>query len=51
MSLLNLVYSPYDLFYLVIWVLTLLSTHCVGHITTGSLMGRGNQYAHLVKAL
>ena len=27
--------------YLVIWVFTSLSTHCTGHITTGSFMGRG----------
>ena len=24
---------------------------CTGHITTGSLMGRGNQYIQLVKVL
>ena len=28
-----------------------LSTHCIGHITTGSFMGRGNQYIQLVKVL
>ena len=33
------------------WVLTSLSTHCTGHITTGSFMGRGNQYILLVKVL
>ena len=37
--------------YLFIWVLTSLSTHCIGHITTGSFMGRGNQYILLVKVL
>ena len=26
-----------------------LSTHCIGHITTGSFMGRGNWYIQLVK--
>ena len=36
--------------YLFIWVLTLLSTHCIHHMT-GSFMGRGNQYIHLVKVL
>ena len=25
--------------------------HCTGHITTGSFMGRGNQYIQLVKVL
>ena len=29
-----------------IWVLMLLSTHCIGHITTGSFMGRGSQYTY-----
>ena len=28
-----------------------LSTHCIGHITMGSFMGRGNQYIQLVKVL
>ena len=28
-----------------------LSTHCIGHIMTGILMGRGNQYIQLVKVL
>ena len=28
-----------------------LSTHCIGHIMTGSFMGRGNQYIQLVKVL
>ena len=28
-----------------------LSAHCMGHITTGSFMGRGNQYIQLVKVL
>ena len=28
-----------------------LSTHCIDHITTGSFMGRGNQYIQLVKVL
>ena len=28
-----------------------LSTYCIGHITTGSFMGRGKQYIHLVKVL
>ena len=37
--------------YLFIWVLTPLSTHCVGHSTTRSFMGRGNQYIQLVKVL
>ena len=37
--------------YLFIWILTLLSTQCTGHITTGSFMGRGNQYMQLVKVL
>ena len=27
------------------------STHCIGHFTTGSFMGRGNQYIQLVKIL
>ena len=30
--------------YLFIWVLMPFSIHCVGHITTGSFIGRGNQY-------
>ena len=25
--------------------------HCLGHVTTGSFMGRGNQYIQLVKVL
>ena len=25
--------------------------HCIGHITTGSFMGRGNQYIQLVMVL
>ena len=25
--------------------------HCIGHITTGSFIGRGNQYIQLVKVL
>ena len=29
----------------------LLSTPCIGRITTGSFMGRGNQYIQLVKVL
>ena len=37
--------------YLFIWVLTSLSTHCIGHISTGSFMDRGNQYIQLVKVL
>ena len=28
-----------------------LLTHCIGHITTSSFMGRGNQYIQLVKVL
>ena len=28
-----------------------LSIHCIGHTTTGSFMGRGNQYKELVKVL
>ena len=28
-----------------------LSTHCIGHITMGNFMGRGNQYIQLVKVL
>ena len=31
--------------------LTSLATHCIGHIMTGSVVGRGNQYIQLVKAL
>ena len=31
--------------------LTSVATHCRGHITTGSFMGRGNQYIQLFKAL
>ena len=27
------------------------STHCIGHITTGSFMGRRNQYIQLIKVL
>ena len=38
-------------FILFIWILTSLSTYCIGHITTGSVMGRGNQYIQLVKVL
>ena len=34
-----------------IGILTSLSTHCMSHITTGSFMGRGNQYIQLVKVL
>ena len=34
-----------------ILVLTSLSTHCIGHITTCSYMGKGNQFIQLVKAL
>ena len=38
--------------FMFIWVLTLLSAHCTGHITMGScFMGRGNQYIQLVKVL
>ena len=37
--------------YLFIWVLTSLSTHCIGDSTTGSWEGRGNQYIQLVKVL
>ena len=40
----------YDI-YLFIWILTSLSTHCIGHITTGSFMERGNQYIQLAKVL
>ena len=29
-------------------VFTSLSTHCIGHITMGTFMGRGNQYIQLV---
>ena len=36
---------------LFIWVLTQLLTHCIGHITTGSFIGRRNQYIRLVKVL
>ena len=32
-------------------VLRSLSTHCIGHIRTGSFMGRGNQYIQLVDVL
>ena len=39
------------LLFLFIWVLTSLSTHCIGHITMGSWKGRGNQYTQLVKVL
>ena len=39
------------LIYLFIWVLTPLSTHCIGHIMTASFMFRGNQYIQLVKVL
>ena len=39
------------IFILFIWVLTSLSTHYTGHITTGSWKGRGNQYIQLVKVL
>ena len=37
--------------YLVIWIFMSLSTHCIGNITTGSFMRRGNQYIQLVKVL
>ena len=37
--------------YLFIWILTSLSAHYIRHITTGSFMGIGNQYIHLVKVL
>ena len=37
--------------YLFIWLLTSLSTHFIGHIMMGSIMGRGNQYMQLVKVL
>ena len=46
------IYLPIYLpIYLFILVLTLLSTHCIGHITKGSFMGRGNQYIQLVRVL
>ena len=38
-------------FHLFILVFTSRSTHCIGHITTGCFMGRGNQYIQLVKVL
>ena len=41
----------HDLIYLFILGFTSLSTHCIGHITTGSFMGRGNQYIQLIKIL
>ena len=37
--------------YLFIWGFTLLSTHCTGHIMTGSFMGRGNQYIQFIRVL
>ena len=37
--------------YLFIWVLTSLSTHCFGPMTTGSFRCRGNEYIQLVKVL
>ena len=36
---------------LFIWVLTSISTQCIGYITMGSFMGRGDQYIQLVKVL
>ena len=39
------------LFYLFIRILTSLSTHYIGHITTCSFMGRGSHYIQLVKVL
>ena len=36
-------------YYLFIWVLMLVSTHCIGHITMRSFMGGGNQYIQLVR--
>ena len=38
-------------FKLFIWVLTSLSTDCISYITTGSFMGRENQYIQLLKVL
>ena len=43
--------DPLKVFILFIWVLTSLSTHCIGHIMMGSFMGRPNQYIQLVKVL
>ena len=43
--------EPLNIFYLFIWVLMSLSTHCIGHIMKGSFMGRGNQYIQLVQVL
>ena len=37
--------------YLFIWILTSLSSHCIGHIMMGSFIDRGNQYIQLVKVL
>ena len=34
-----------------IWVLTLISTLCIGYIAVGNFMRRGNQYIQLVKVL
>ena len=48
LMLLCTVALPTDIFIL---VLTSLSAHCIGHITMGSFMGRGNQYIQLVKVL
>ena len=39
------------MFLLFIGVVTLLSTHCTGHIMTSSFMGSGNQYMQLAKVL
>ena len=40
-----------NLFYFFIWVLMSLPTHCIGRITMGSFIGRGNQYIQFVKSL
>ena len=39
------------IYFFIIWVLTSLSTDCMGDIMMGSFMGRGNQYIQLVKVL
>ena len=42
---------PVHIVYLFIWGFTPLSTHCTGHITTGSWKGRENQYIQFVRVL
>ena len=43
--------TGFKMYSIFIWVLTSLSTRCIGNITTGSFVGRENQYIQLVKVL